>query len=1168
MSGPRSCFLVTISTAAAFPIHWIPIAPMLRLVCERSWGLSMIFPAALYFVPGNHDWNHSRPGGLESVARQERYVESYLNRGDTFLPSDGYPGPAKVKLADGITLLAIDTEWYLTDQAKSFGDDGENDIQERDDLLTGLAEEIRDEDDERLLIVGHHPLMSNGEHAGNARARDHLFPLTRFWKNAYLPLPLIGTLGVLYVRYLGVSEQDLAHVRYRRLSTALKGIFRDHERLVYAAGHEHSLQYFQSGKDLHPNHFVVSGAGSKSSHVAGGGDAIFTATGPGYSTIHYYGDGSTWLSFWRVPADGNDPIHVFRTRLHAAEQTYTPPAEAGSEDPMDYPDYTDSVAVMAANPSYRAGGVKSFFMGSHNRDLWVEPVEAPYLDMGREAGGLIPLKRGGGMQTTSLRLQGRDGKQYVLRSLDKDPERSLPPAVRGTIVTDIAKDQITSINPYGAYVIPTLASAAGIFHTQPRLVYVPRDPRLGPYLETFADQLMMLEDRPNDDMSDVDRYGRSKDVVSAGKMYEAINGDNDNSVDANAFVRVRLFDMLLSDWDRHRDQWRWASFKKKNGKGRLYRPIPRDRDWAFNQMNGLFPPLIRFFDPKFQDFRYSYGYIKGLTFNGLEQDRRLTSSVVLSDWLREAQTVREALTDSVIDAAVGHLPESIYRINGAEMADKLKTRRELLSDVAEEYYGVLARVVDVVGSDKHELFEVRSTGSGRTEVVVHKTSKSGEIRKEIYRREFDGDETDEIRLYGLDGNDTFIIESVGGGLTTRCIGGPGADTFMTIDDARGVRVHDTREGNIFSTGRRTKVQRTDDPWVNTYEPRAYRHDVVLPQLFFGGNADDGVFLGGGVKLVKHGFKKLPYDRVNRIVANFAGRTAAFNIVYGGHFVQAVRALDVYLDAEIRSPNSIRNFYGLGNETENTEGDREFYQSRLTQLSASGMLGFSSETGIELRVGPTLRVTDVRRDADRFGVSLQPGLSSTTFEDQWFAGIRTVASLQNLDRPQNPRRGFQFTSTAEVNIGVRNSSNNYGKVLSDLVVTSSPWMSPQITIATRVGVEHNIGSFPFYDASTLGGSHNLRGYRSSRFAGRTALYQNVELRARMLRFSTYLAVGEAGVLAFLDNGRVWTDGESSNRWHQGYGGGLWATLFESATIGTWVGASSDDVTFTLKLGLQY
>jgi hypothetical protein len=37
--------------------------------------------------------------------------------------------------------------------------------------------------------------------------------------------------------------------------------------------------------------------------------------------------------------------------------------------------------------------------------------------------------------------------------------------------------------------------------------------------------------------------------------------------------------MLIGDWDRHDDQWRWAAFDE--GKQTVFKAIPRDRDQAF-----------------------------------------------------------------------------------------------------------------------------------------------------------------------------------------------------------------------------------------------------------------------------------------------------------------------------------------------------------------------------------------------------------------------------------------------------------------------------------------------------------------------------------------------------------------------------------------------------------
>ena len=61
----------------------------------------------------------------------------------------------------------------------------------------------------------------------------------------------------------------------------------------------------------------------------------------------------------------------------------------------------ESVTV-TPGASYAAGGLHRFFFGDHYRDLWTTPIRVQVLDLQRFAGGLTPVKRGGGKQTKSL----------------------------------------------------------------------------------------------------------------------------------------------------------------------------------------------------------------------------------------------------------------------------------------------------------------------------------------------------------------------------------------------------------------------------------------------------------------------------------------------------------------------------------------------------------------------------------------------------------------------------------------------------------------------------------------------------------------------------------------------------------------------------------------------
>ncbi len=93
------------------------------------------------------------------------------------------------------------------------------------------------------------------------------------------------------------------------------------------------------------------------------------------------------------------------------------------------------------------------------------------------------------MQTRSLRLEDKTGKQWVLRSIEKYPANALPIELRGTYIDDFVTDQVSASHPYGAFVVPTMAEAVNVYHTNPKLVYLPDDPWLGIYQSDFSEGL-------------------------------------------------------------------------------------------------------------------------------------------------------------------------------------------------------------------------------------------------------------------------------------------------------------------------------------------------------------------------------------------------------------------------------------------------------------------------------------------------------------------------------------------------------------------------------------------------------------------------------------------------------------------------------------------------------
>ncbi len=117
------------------------------------------------------------------------------------------------------------------------------------------------------------------------------------------------------------------------------------------------------------------------------------------------------------------------------------------------------------------------------------------------------------------------------------------------------------------------------------------------------------------------------------------------------------------------------------------------------------------------------------------------------------------------------------------------------------------------------------------------------------------------------------------------------------------------------------------------------------------------------------------------------------------------------------------------------------------------------------------------------------------------------------------------------------------------------MALQPTLALRIGGKRVWGQFPYQEAAYIGDDSSVRLGRQNRYGGDASVYANAELRLFLTRF--YILVpGEFGVFGLGDVGRVYFDGESSDKWHAAAGGGIWASFLDRAnTVSLAVASSS-------------
>lgn len=789
----------------------------------------------------------------------------------------------------------------------------------------------------------------------------------------------------------------------------------------------------------------------------------------------------------------------------------------------------DSVTIVPGR-QFKAGGVHRFFFGTRYRRTWATPVKIPVLDLKRFGGGLTPTRRGGGMQTASLRFDGADGKEYVFRSLSKDPAAILPPELRETVAADIVRDQISSAHPGAPLVAARLTQAAGVLQTTPVLVEMPDDPALGEFRATFGGTAGTIEERPAEGKDRAANFAGAREIVGTPELIAELDKNPQVRVDGPAFLLARLTDVLMGDWDRHADQWRWARIGAKGAE--FWHPIARDRDQAFVRLDGFLLNQARRTAPQLLNFGPKYGSVPGATWNGRNLDRRFLTGLSRSTWDSVARALKARMTDPVIANAVRALPPEMYALDGARMEADLRARRDRLEEIEAKYYRLLAAQVDVFGTDQTDQVTVERKDHGAAEIVVAHQGAA------YFRRTFHSNETNEVRVYLQDGGDRLTVRGDGRHPTVRVVGGEGDDEF-TVGNTGGIKLYDQEGSNRADRKINTRpwTWRGDSVDPRVLPPRDWgRKTLVFATALYG--PDVTALLGYAGYTDWFGFRRRPYStRVDYGIEysvgknSFRGKLGVTRRFENSHGFVGV-------DALVSGIETLR-WYGLGNESQATSrsDNAAFFRVNQTQLIGGLRIGADLGAQSKFSIGPTVRWSDTdldeRINRNRF-IAVDRPYGTGAFG---MVGMTAELTVDGRKPPRFATKGARLKLEASGYPAVWDATDAMGRLDGEASIAVAPSGRWQPSLNFMAGGVKTFGKVPFFIAPTLGGMHRLRGYRPDRFAGEDAAYGSAELRVPLTRIKLVVP-GQQGIFGFSDIGRVFVSGETSDEWHSTMGGGVW------------------------------
>jgi hypothetical protein len=1109
------------------------------------------FKGKVVVLPGNRDWK----GGVDGLELEEDFLKARFNDADVLQPNNGCPLES-IDVSDQVQLIALDTQWFLEDWDANPKMNDKCEIKTREKLFNEIEGELKKNANKTIVFAMYHPLITYGQHGGK-------YPLIHkdFFSTFIKPVKTLGA----------ISKQDRYNERYNDFMSRLKVLTKDLDRLVFVSGQDQSLQYSEEGSVKQ----IVAGSGSGATAAALGQFAQFAYGHQGFASLDVSKQGASQVRFYKAE-DGGSYKMVFQKEIFPAIQGY------------DYANLHQNFPSTTKSQVYKdelinKSNIYNSLWGKHYRDEYGIPVTAKIALLDTLYGGLRVIRAGGGHQTRSLRLEDKDGRTYNMRALKKSAVQFLQTVIIkdkqiendfvNTIPEDLILDFYTAAHPYGAFTIPKLATAAGVLHTKPQLYYVPKQFALGSFNEDYGDELYMIVERPDKAFTG-EIFNYPDKVESTDDLLAKLRKNEKYQLNEKAYIRARVFDMLIGDWDRHSDQWRFSQHNNKDGSV-TFDPIPRDRDQVYSKFDGgLFGIARAVFSVarQFQVYDQELKHTKWFNSAGVKLDHTLIQNFGKEAWLEEAKRIQNNVTDQVIENAFKDLPKEVQNETASQIVQQLKGRRDNIVQIASDYYDYFAKLQIVTGTDKDDYFEITRLPEGQTNIKSYRIKK-GEKSTLMLDHTYNANETNEIWIYGLDDADVFEVRGKGSNpISIRIIGGQNNDTYK-IANGRKIKVYDhkSKKNTVEEKGGAT-FRFTDNYNFNTYDYKKQIQSVNLLLPAFGYNPDDGFKIGVSNVFTVNGFQRNPFSQQHSIALGYYFATNSFDVKYQGEFANIFGNWNFLLGGHFKNPNFSENFFGFGNESVNPDYEsdlgKDYNRVRIGGYGASIGIKKDSPYGSVFQFKAAFQGIEVEDTPNRYISDSTP--SPTELEEtKYFATAEGTYQYKSYDNKVNPTRGMDFTLVAGGTQNVEESDDVFGYVNPRLVFYSALSKNRKLVLKTNLRGQFNIGNnFQFYQGAQLGSDTGLRAYRDERFTGRSAAVGGADLRYSFNKFKTALLPVQIGIFGGYDVGRVWVPNDTSNVLHSSYGGGLWINSADivSGTFNLFTGDEGMRFTFGLAFSM--
>jgi hypothetical protein len=256
------------------------------------------------FIPGNHDWGMDpAKQNIEAILNQQSFIDRWPDGNARWLPRDGCLGPSTLVLSDAareapqVVLVLLDPTPFLTPRLRADCPQA----QTEDEHFAALAAVLAQYQNDYVIVASHYPLLTGGPHGGLS----------------------YGGIGDMIISFIGWIYGGLGNTyepAYAAWIARAEAVFRVNPPLVYAAGHDHSLQVLEAG-DVAAVH-VVSGAGApkRVSTVTNIPQSLFAHAAAGFVVLDFgWHDGREVIALRVVENGFAEPVFEMELAAPASD---------------------------------------------------------------------------------------------------------------------------------------------------------------------------------------------------------------------------------------------------------------------------------------------------------------------------------------------------------------------------------------------------------------------------------------------------------------------------------------------------------------------------------------------------------------------------------------------------------------------------------------------------------------------------------------------------------------------------------------------------------------------------------------------------------------------------------------------------------------------------------